>query len=140
MIGDADEFEKRCSFFLPDPNAPYLAPLAENQGRDVDTYRSLVRDAVQQIERRWDAAANDGRLCRGCSVTVRYLSSMPSYSVAVADNEVIIMLDGPLGRIGAAEGFYSFFSGSKSSFPINSFINRVDKESHPGIAFEKEVR
>ena len=72
-------------------------------------------------------------------MTVRYLSGMPSFSVVVADNQVIILLDGPLGQAGATEGFYSFLRAA-SRLSLSAVSSIVEKESHASIAFENEVR
>jgi hypothetical protein len=123
----AESFAARrctCCFYLPDPDAAYVPALASHLDLPEDDYKSELKRAASLIEDRWKLGISERRFRQG-AIAVRVLDNMPTYSLAIADKFVVVIIASSVGRVGDDADYVVVYEGTPDAYPISWFHTQL---------------
>ncbi|WP_131800276.1 hypothetical protein [Methylobacterium indicum] len=127
------------TFLLPDPTALYIDELANSLGVGKETLERTINEALNRIERSWNALKNENSIVSQSELTIRFLEKRPLYSIVLSDDVTVITMTGVSGRIGADADYSYVHRGDRSSFPSSWFRSQLKRMDELPIRFQNKV-
>ena len=97
--------------------------IAQQLKMSLDEYYARVKGAVESISDSWTHA--DPALYKGSSVNVYSFDGLPSHSLIVADERVVLLTHACFGKVPLEGALAISFDGQPRSYPTNWFISQA---------------